>query len=196
MKRNKTVEEYLAGLTQWNAEVNRLREILCSTDLEETVKWGIPAYTHKGKNVCGIADFKNHFAVWFYQGALLADEKKVLINAQEGKTKAMRQWRMTSKSDIKVRILKSYVKEAIALVDSGKSIPANRSKPIVLSPELKTAFSKNKKAAKAFDAFTKGKQREFAEYISDAKRSETKLKRIEKILPMILDGVGLNDKYR
>ena len=103
---------------------------------------------------------------------------------------------MTKKSDIKVRAIKSYVKEAMELAAAGKEIKADRSKPVLVPPELQKALTKNKKAHSMFESFGKGKQREFAEYISDAKRAETKQKRLEKILPMILDGVGLNDKYR
>ena len=186
----------MEGLENWAAELTKLREILNSTDLEETVKWGMPTYTYKGKNVCGMANFKNHFGLWFFQGALLKDEKNVLVNAQEGKTKAMRQWRMKNKSEIKSRTVKAYVKEAIGLIDSGTEIKADRSKPVAMPPELKKALAKSKTLQKQFEQFTKGKQREFADHIADAKRAETKQKRLEKILPMIADGVGLHDKYR
>ena len=196
MKRFKTVDAYVDSLGQWHDEVVKLREILNSTELTEEVKWGMPTYTHNGKNVAGIAAFKEHFALWFFQGALLEDKENVLINCQEGRTKALRQWRMTSKKDIKSRVIKSYVKESIANFSEGKEIKADRNKPVVVPKELETALKKNKKAWSKFDSLTIGKKREFAEHISDAKRPETKQKRIEKILPMILDGVGLNDKYK
>ena len=83
MKGAKTVDEYIDKAEQWQPELTRLREILNSTGLEETVKWGAPCYTHDGKNVVGIAGFKNYFGLWFHQGALLADAEGVLINAQE-----------------------------------------------------------------------------------------------------------------
>ena len=196
MKRYKTVDAYIAGADDWHEELTKLREILQSTDLEETVKWGAPAYTHNGKNVVGIGSFKSYFGLWFHQGALLSDKKKVLINAQEGKTKALRQWRMHSKKDIQARTIKSYVKEAIAIADSGREIKPDRKKPVVVPVELKKALAKNKKAGAGFKGITPGKQREYADYISDAKRPETKQKRLEKILPMIQEGMGLHDKYR
>ena len=195
MKRYKTVEAYFDDLDQWQEELRKLREILCSTGLEETVKWGMPSYTHNGKIIAGVANFKNHFAVWFFQGALLKDDKHVLINAQEGRTKALRQWRMTNKSDIKARTIKAYIKEAMELAAAGKEIKADRAKPVVVPPELKNALAKNKKANANFANFGIGKKREYAEYISEAKRADTKQKRLEKILPMIMDGIGLNDKY-
>ena len=144
----------------------------------------------------GLGGFKTYFGLWFYQGALLTDPQGVLVNAQEGKTKAMRQWRMQSAKEIRVRTIKTYVKEAIALAQQDKTIKADRAKPLIIPAQLQQALSQNKKAKTAFDKLTKGRQREYADYISDAKRNETKAKRLAKILPMIAAGAGLNDKYR
>ncbi len=113
MKRYKTVDDYIDNAPQWQAELKRLREIMNATPLVEEVKWGAPAYTHNGKILVGVGGFKQWFCLWFHQGALLEDSDGVLVNAQEGKTKALRQWRMTSKNDIKPSIVKRYVKEAI-----------------------------------------------------------------------------------
>ena len=195
MRRFKTVDEYIE-LSEYSAELSKLREILLSTGLKEELKWSAPCYTYQGKNIVGIGAFKSYFGLWFHQGASLTDPENVLINAQEGKTKALRQWRFTNKKEIKVRTIKAYVKEAIEAQKAGDVIKPDRSKPIVVPPELQQAFNSKKVLQNAFSKFTKGKQREFAEYIAAAKRAETKQKRLEKILPMILDGVGLNDKYR
>ena len=119
MKRYKTVDDYIAHAAQWQDELRRLREILQSTELTEDVKWGAPCYTFDKKNVVGILGFKSYFGFWFHQGVLLEDRKKVLINAQEGKTKALRQWRMNSPNDIKPATIKAYVREAIQLVKDG-----------------------------------------------------------------------------
>ena len=196
MQRFKTVDDYIESSTEWKDCLIHLRKILNSTKLDETVKWGAPCYTFDGKNVVGIGAFKAYCGLWFYQGALLADEENVLINAQEGKTKAMRQWRFKNKKEIKSRSIKAYITEAISLVQSGKEIKPNRSKPVVIPPELQTAFRSNKKLHNCFKEMTPGKQREYADYIADCKREETKTKRLEKIMPMILDKQGLNDKYR
>ena len=196
MKRYRTVDEYIAGAEHWQKELVRLREILQSTPLEETVKWGAPCYTHHGKMVVGIGGFKSYVGLWFHQGALLSDKDNVLISGTEGKTKAMRQWRFASLQEIKARPIKAYVKEAIALQEAGQEIKADRSQPVVIPPEFKQALAKNKKAQTAFGKLTKGKQREYANYIAEAKRAETKAQRIVKILPMIAAGAGLNDKYR
>ncbi len=116
MKRSKTVDDYLENASHWPDELVRLREILRSTPLTEEVKWGAPCYTWKGKNIVGIGGFKSYFGLWFFEGAALEDDKGVLINAQPGKTKMLRQWRMTSPREIKPAIIKRYVKEAMALV--------------------------------------------------------------------------------
>lgn len=196
MKRASSVDEYITDAVAWQGELIRLREILLSTELEEDLKWGGPCYTHGGKNVVGMAGFKSYFGLWFHQGALLKDQKKFLINAQEGRTKALRQWRMQTTKDIKPAIIKSYVKEAIKLAREGKQITPARKKPLVVPAELKKAFRENKPAGENFKSMRLGLQREYADYIADAKREDTKRRRIEKILPMLSKGIGLNDKYR
>lgn len=196
MKRYTSVDDYIAGAESWRPELEKLREILGSTALTEEVKWGAPCYTYKGKNLVGLASFKGWVCLWFHQGALLKDDSRVLVNAQEGKTKALRQWRMTSASDIKPAIIKRYVKEAIALVDAGKEIRTERTKTVDVPDELANAMRRHKGATAAFRKLTPGRQREYAEHIASAKRDDTKQKRIERILPMIAAGIGLHDKYR
>ena len=196
MKRFQSVDDYINNAEYWQAELIRLREILLTTKLIETVKWGSPCYTHNDKMVVGLGSFKSYVGLWFFQGALLADRDNVLMNAQEGRTKAMRQWRFSSEKEIKARKIKAYIKEAIELQDQGHEIKPDRSKLVEIPRELKTALARDKKAAAKFKVLTKGRQREFADYISGAKRAETKKRRLEKILPMIKGGVGLNDKYR
>jgi uncharacterized protein YdeI (YjbR/CyaY-like superfamily) len=191
-----TVDEYIESTESWQAELIRLRKVLRSTDLEETVKWGAPCYTWGVKNVVGLGAFKSYFGLWFFQGALLADKGKVLINAQEGKTRALRQWRFTSGKEIKARLIKAYVNEAIELQRQGAEIKPDRGRPVEIPPQLKRALAGNKKASHGFRALTPGKQREYADYISSAKREETRSKRLEKIIPMIAAGKGLHDRYR
>lgn len=196
MKSYKTVDEYIL-----NAETGRdilivLREILKNTELTETVKWGAPVYTIDGKNVVGIGSFKSYAGLWFYQGALLADKAKVLINAQEDVTKALRQWRFNSADEIDEKLLLEYVAEAIKNERQGKKIMPDKNKPLVIPEELENALNEDKALKACFLGFSKSCQREFAQYVSDAKRAETRLSRVEKIIPMILEKKGLNDKYR
>ncbi len=184
MKASASVDDYIAAAKYWQQELKLLREILRSTELTETVKWGGPCYTYDGQNVVGMGSFKSYFGLWFFQGALLQDKEHILINAQVGKTKALRQWRMTSSGDIKRALIKRYLNEAIKLARDGRKISANRSKAIVIPPELKLALQKNKAADSSFRNLAPGLQREYAEYVADAKREETKRRRLEKILPM------------
>ena len=196
MNRAQSVDQFINQSKQWGVELKMLRNVLQSTALQEGIKWGAPCYTYNDKNVVGIGSFKSYFGLWFYQGALLADDKNVLINAQEGKTKAMRQWRMASAKDVKPAIIKRYVKESMCHFDAGRAIKSDRSKPIDVPQELRNAMRRRKGATAAFAKLKPGAQREFSEYVAAAKREDTKKRRLDKILPMIQNGVGLNDKYR
>ncbi len=198
MKKSITVDEYIQKQQRWQAALKTLREILLSTPLKETIKWGAPVYTLDGKNLVGLGAFKSYVGIWFFQGALLKDERQKLINAQENKTRAMRQWRFNSEEEIlpSAEIIKTYILEAIELQRQGKSIKPVRNKPLVIPEKLAAQLSQNPALRTGFEALSKSRQREYAEYISEAKREETQLKRLEKIIPLILAGVGLNDKYR
>ncbi len=196
MKKYESADDYIDSLEQWKPEMVKLRSMMLSLGIEETLKWSIPVYATNGKNVAGIIAFKNYFGIWFYQGALMKDNDNVLINAQEGKTKAMRQWRFTSIKELKVRKIKEYVLEAVALAEQGIEIKPNRNKPLNIPAELAKALAAKPKARKAFEALSKSCKREYTEYIYEAKKEETKLRRLEKIIPMILDSNGLHDKYR
>jgi len=191
-----TVDEYITQSDRWEPELSKLRKILTSTELTEEVKWGAPCYTLDGKLVVGLTAFKEHVALWFHQGALLEDRDQVLINAQQGRTKALRQWRFTKIAEIKVRQIKSYLKEAIELQRAGRTVPIVRNQPVVVPAELKRALAADVEAKDGFDSLTPGKQREYADHIATAKRADTKEKRLAKILPMITEGKGLHDKYR
>lgn len=196
MKSFKTVDEYILNVKNGKEILIVLRELLKSTALEETVKWGSPVYTIRGKNIVGLGSFKSYVGLWFFQGALLNDDAKVLINAQKEVTKAMRQWRFGRVEEINDKLILKYIQESIENQKQGKELKPDRNKPIEIPEELKTAFSTNKKLENAFYKITAGYQREFANYISEAKRKETRENRIKKITPLILQNIGLNDKYR
>lgn len=196
MKRNKTVEEFIENEERWKEELKTLREIIGETELVETVKWGTPVYTINGKNVCGIGSFKSYFGLWFFQGVFLKDRAGKLINAQEDKTKGLRQWRFGSADEIEKDLVLQYLGEAIENQKAGMEIKPSKKEPPVIPTELKDKFKEDPSIKKSFEKFTLSKQREFTEYISEAKREDTKQKRIEKIIPLILKNIGLNDKYK
>ena len=179
----------------WDNEIEIIKSIINRTELVETKKWGGIVYTLNGKNTIGIGAFKNYFAIWFYNGVFLKDELDVLVNANEGVTKALRQWRFTSKEAIDEKSILSYINEAIVNEKDGKSIKPCKKEKIV-SAFFENELKSNKELLVAFEKFTLSKQNEFLEYIETAKQEKTKFTRFNKIKPMILEHIGLNDKYR
>ena len=192
----KTVEDYIVNHPTWEDELNQLRGLLNSTGLEETVKWGGPVYTLDGKNVIGIGAFQNHCALWLYQGAALRENTSLLINTQEGKTKALRQIRFEKGEKLPLKELKKYIAEAIKNQQEGKQVKTTADKKTTIPIELEMAFQKDRALKKAFEDLSPGKQREYSSYISEAKRETTKMVRLQKISPTIKAGVGLNDKFK
>ena len=197
MKKINSVEEYIETHENFSEALTMLRNIINSTEMEETLKWSAPVYTVNGKNVVGLGAFKKHFGIWFFNGVFLKDEQKLLVNAQEGKTKALRQMRFESINDIDKHAVLHYVKEAITNQKAGKEIKPDRSKKETIIPaELQQALNKDSNFNEHFNLLSPGKQREYCEHIVTAKREATKLSRLEKIKPMILKGAGLHDKYK
>jgi len=179
----------------WQEEQALLLAILQKTGLMETIKWGIPVFTYNDRNVVGVAGFKTHFTLWFYNGVFLKDEHRVLTNAQEGKTKALRQWRFTSRDQIDETRIRAYISEAIENEKQGKQWKPQPKEKLSLPPLFADAL-KNKGLKECFERLTPYKQNEYIEYLTEAKQEKTKLSRLEKIKPMILQGVGLHDRYK
>lgn len=198
MKKVHSVEEYIETNFHFEAALTLLRAIINTTELQEAIKWSAPVYTLNGKNVIGLGAFKNHFGIWFFNGVFLKDKHQLLVNAQEGKTKALRQMRFESIEEVNKDVLLSYLKEAIENEKQGKGIKPvrNTKKALVIPKELENLMDSTSTLRLAFKKLTPGRQREYCEYIKAAKREATKHSRIEKIAPMIVAGIGLNDKYK
>jgi uncharacterized protein YdeI (YjbR/CyaY-like superfamily) len=198
MKYAKSVEGYIESKPEWKEALIILREMLSATSMEETVKWGMPTYTIHNKNVAGFSAFKAYVGIWFFQGVFLKDPGKKLINAQEGVTKGLRQWRFSSAEEIqkdRAMILR-YLEEAIENQKAGKEIKADRKKPLEIPVELQKAMDSDPALKDRFFELSKSRQREYAEHVGMAKKEETRLGRLEKIKPMIHEGRGLHDKYK
>lgn len=197
MKKVYSVEEYIETNAHFAEELTILRDLINSTELNEAIKWSAPVYDLNGKNVLGLGAFKKHFCIWFFNGVFLKDEHNLLINAQE-KTKGLRQMRFTSIKDINKNSVLSYVKEAIENQRLGKEIKPTKTtkKDIIIPLELQNELNNNPALFDAFKLLTPSKQREYCEYIDTAKRETTKQTRLEKIKPMIIQGIGLHDKYK
>jgi uncharacterized protein YdeI (YjbR/CyaY-like superfamily) len=187
------VDAYIARAKQWKAEIELLRTILLQCKLEETIKWGQPCYTIHDKNIVLIAPFKAHCDLGFFNGAVLKDEKQLLVAAGKH-TQGSRQMRFTNLKEIVQlkSIIRKYIKEAIENEKNGVKLIQTQKNEIEVE-ELDTIFKKDAPLKKAFTALTPGRQRAYLIYFSGAKQSETRIVRIEKNKAGILAGRGIND---
>ena len=190
------VDKYIVKHSPWKDLLKEIRILFQNTELKEEVKWGSPTYTLNGKHVAGFAAFKNHIAIWFHQGVFLKDKYKMLVNAQEGVTRGLRQWRFEKGDVINPQLISEYIKESIENCIAGKEIKPKRKDEVTISPFLKETFNTQPEFYDAFKKLTAGRQREYASYIKQAKQISTKQSRLQKIIPLIFEGKGLNDKYK
>ena len=196
MKRGRTADSYIAEQEPWAKEkLIILRRVALEHGLKETIKWGSPVYVHKG-NVLGIRAFKNWVAAWFFQGVYLADKSNVLVSGGDN-TKGLRQWRFMPKDEVPLDMFKSYLREAILNDEKGARIePAKANRPVVIPHELKEVLDARAELAGLFYAFSPSHQREYCEYIAEAKREETRIRRVQKTIDLLLKNNSLNDKYK
>ena len=191
------IAAYIDQHEQFTELLNVLRSIIKKHPFEETVKWGMPTYVFDKKNLIGIGAFKKHVGLWFFQGALLEDKAQILHNSQEAKTKAMRQVHFKKISEIDPDILHGYLEETIENQKNGLTVQISKPvKKVILPDDLSNYLEKHAALSVSFSRLTPGRQKEYAEYISSAKRAQTKIDRLKKITPLINEGIGLNDKYK
>lgn len=191
------IQSYFDKQDKFDELLLELREIIMNYPFEETLKWGMPTYAFAKQNLIGLGAFKNHVSIWFFQGALLKDKKGILQNAQEGRTKAMRQIRLNQISDINASLLNKYLEETIDNQRKGLKVQKIKSLEKIEFPlELSNYLKEHTTVADSFVNLTPGRQKEYVEFISSAKRPQTKLDRLKKITPLIMSGKGLNDKYK
>jgi uncharacterized protein YdeI (YjbR/CyaY-like superfamily) len=191
------IRSYIAKHEKFKELLTELRKIIRKYPFEETLKWGMPTYVYDHKNLIGIGAFKNHVAIWFFQGALLKDKENLLHNAQEGKTKAMRHIHFKEIGDLNESFINQYLQETIDNQRNGLTVQII--KPVKKGPlpvELSNLLKEDASIADSFSRLTAGRKQEYAVYISSAKRAQTKSDRLKKITPLILEGKGLNDKYK
>lgn len=181
---------------QWKEELEAIAGIIRKAPLETAIKWGAEVFTYEGKNVVSYGGFKNFFSIWFYNGVFLEDKYKVLVTASEGKTKSLRQWRFTAMEEIDEKKILAYIREAIEVEKKGLKMELAKFKVIDTPEPLEQALKADQSLKAAFEQLSPGKQKEYMVYINEAKQEATKMKRVEKIRPMIMNGAGLNDKYK
>lgn len=196
--KDKTAPNWHKNYERWEECIELMHQLIVKTaePLQKEFKWGTDIYTFQKKNVIGWGGFKDFFSLWFYNGVFLEDKEKVLISASEGKTKALRQWRFTDVKDMDEKKILAYINESIQTIKDGKEIKAEKSAPKTIEGLLKDALESDSAFDLAFKKLTPGKQKEYIEHIAEAKQEKTKLTRLEKIKPLVLDGKGLHDKYK
>lgn len=179
----------------WQDAFIKLRSILLDTELKEEVKWGVPCYTLNGANVVLIHGFKDYCAILFHKGVLLKDAEKVLIQQTEN-VQSARQMRFKGLHQIieLENVIKAYLKEAIELERSGAKVEMKKTAEFNMPLEFKVKLESIPALKQAFESLTPGRQRGYLLYFSSAKRASTREQRVEKFMPKILAGKGLEDE--
>ena len=194
MKKNPRVDGFLRKATKWRDEFERLRMVCLDCELTEELKWGKPCYTYQKNNIVLIHGFKEYCALLFFKGALLKNPQGILVQQTEN-VQAARQIRFTNVREVveMERILKAYIKEAIAVEKAGLDVDYKKTSEFVIPEEFQNRLDESPALKTAFEALTPGRQRGYILYFSAAKQSKTRESRVEKCVQQILDGKGLND---
>ena len=191
---NPKVDWYFTKAKKWQEELAQLRTIALDCNLVEDLKWGCPCYSFEKSNIVLIHAFKEYCAFLFFKGVLLKDPKGILVQQTEN-VQAARQIRFTNvKEIVKLnKTLKAYIYEAVKVEEAGLKVPLKKTAEFKMPEEFQKRLDKNRALKKAFEALTPGRQRGYLLHFSSAKQSKTREARIEKYIPQILDGKGLED---
>lgn len=192
---NPKVDFYFDKEKKWQKEIEKLRKIILDCGLSEELKWGCPCYTWQGTNIVLIHVFKEYCALLFFKGALLKDTDGILIQQTEN-VQAARQVRFTSLKEVAKleRVLKAYTYQAIEVEKAGVKVKLKKTTEYAVPEEFKKKLDKSATLKKAFHALTPGRQRGYLLHFSSPKQSKTREQRVEKYIPLILKGKGLNDE--
>ncbi|WP_440120961.1 YdeI/OmpD-associated family protein [Tenacibaculum sp. Ill] len=189
------VDKYIENIKNWKEETKLLRQICLDCGLEEDFKWMHPCYTFQGKNIVLIHGFKDYCALLFYKGALLKDTERVLIQQTEN-VQSARQIRFTKPEEVLdfTPTIKRYIFEAIEVGKAGLKVKTKKTSEFEMVSEFKEVLEENSDVKKVFEALTPGRQRSYLLYFSQAKQSKTRLSRIEKSIPKMIEGKGHNER--
>lgn len=207
---NKSVDNYLiegcgrcplggtpdCKVHQWTSELRLLRSIVLECGLTEESKWGAPCYTYQKKNVLMVSALKEYCCISFFKGSLLSDHKNLLVKPGPN-SQAARLFKFRSLDEIE-RIesdIKAYIFESVEVEKAGLNVTFKKD-PELVPEELELKFEEDPILRTAFEALTPGRKRGYILHFSQPKQSKTRIARIEKCVPMIMNGVGLNDKYK
>ncbi len=191
---NPKVDEFLSKAKTWKQEYEKLRNIVLDCELTEEFKWMHPCYTFEKRNIVLIHGFKEYCALLFHKGALLQDAHGILIQQTEN-VQAARQIRFTNIQEVveMETILKAYIYEAIEVEKSELEVNFKKTTEFIIPEEFQNKLDEIPALKTAFEALTPGRQRAYILHFSEPKQSKTRESRVEKWLPAILDGKGLND---
>ncbi len=191
---NPKVDFFFNKAKRWHAEFEKLRNVILDCGLSEELKWGCPCYTFEKRNIVLIHGFKEYCALLFFKGALLNDAEGILIQ-QTKNVQAARQIRFTNVREIvkSKPILKTYIYEAIEVEKAGLKVKLKKTTQFKSPEEFKSKLNEIPALKTAFNSLTPGRQRAYLLYFSAPKQSKTRESRVEKCVPQILNGRGLND---
>jgi len=194
-KKNPKVDGYLRKNKAWEPELSELRRIILECDLVEDIKWRTPCYTAEGKNILFIGAFKEYALLSFIKGVLLKDKKKLLIQQTEN-MQGPRVIKFKDLAHIKKLepTLKAYIHEAVANEKAGLKIPYKTTEDFKVPEEFQAALDNSTPLQEAFNDLTPGRQRGYLLYFAGAKQSKTRSARVEKYIPHILNGKGIDDE--
>jgi uncharacterized protein YdeI (YjbR/CyaY-like superfamily) len=191
---NPKVDWFFDKAEKWKKEFEKLRTIILNCGLDEELKWGQACYMFQERNIVLMHGFKEYCALLFFKGALLNDPEGILIQQTEN-VQSARQIRFINLKEIveKERIIKAYIYEAIEVERAGLQVKLKKTSDFKIPEEFQNRLNKNRALKKAFDALTPGRQKAYIFHFSQPKQSKTREARVEKYIPQILEGKGLND---
>jgi uncharacterized protein YdeI (YjbR/CyaY-like superfamily) len=191
---NPKVDFYFNKAKKWQEEIEKMRAIALGCGLSEELKWGCPCYTFQKNNIVLIHTFKEYCAFLFFKGALLDDSHGILVQQTEN-VQSARQVRFTDISEIAEQepILKAYIYESIEVEKAGLKVDFKKTDEFIVAEEFQYKLDRIPALKTAFEALTPGRQKGYLLHFSQAKQSKTREARVEKYIPQILDGKGLDD---
>ena len=191
---NPKVDFFFRKAKKWQEEFEKLRMIVLECGLAEDLKWGCPCYTFEKSNIVLIHGFKDYCALLFMKGALLNDDHGILVQQTEN-VQSARQIRFTDIREIYdlEPVVKAYIREAIELEKAGLKVKFKKATEFTVPEEFQNKLDRLPALKKAFYALTPGRQRGYLLYFSSAKQSKTRAARVEKYMPQILEGKGIDD---
>lgn len=191
---NPRVSFYFEKDKPWHKEIRLLRTLPLECGLEEDLKWGCPTYTLQGNNVVLIHTFKHYCALLFMKGALIHDTAGLLIQ-QTKNVQAARQLRFTSAAEIVKHSdsIKQYIQQAIEIEKAGLKVALKKTTDYEIPAKFEKKLNQSRTLKSAFQALTPGRQRAYLFYFAQAKQAKTREARVEKSIPRILSGKGIDD---